>query len=131
MTDSIQAQHDVDSAVVRMIDKMSQKEKVANGLFVLGPSTRSNPTAIVREVMREMGAQSIYTNKLKNGRTVKCYVDVGVDAVWLDYRIRNALSWAGVVDFQIRYREAPDYGIAHRGPIADSLIVEIPYTVQP
>lgn len=81
------------------------------------------PTKLVRQVMRNAGYNRIFTNKLKNGRTVKCYVDD--DHPRVSTEIRNALQSAGIKTYDIRFRESEQWAPG------DSLIVEIPYAVQP
>jgi hypothetical protein len=77
-------------------------------------------TKIIRKVMREHGKTRIYTNKLKNGRTVKCYTD----AIIIDYDliadIKKALRDADY-DYHVRLLEGDSWSIG------DSLIVEVPF----
>lgn len=80
-------------------------------------------TKLVRKVMREHGKRSVYTNKLKRGRTVKCYV--GDEHPILAAEIRNALWAAGLKTYEIRWGPRMDWAPG------DSLIVEIPYEAQP
>ena len=84
------------------------------------------PTQIVRGVMRAHGKfpEMIFTNKYKTSRTVKCYVRPDKTHVELIGDIRTALVKAGVVDFNIKIKDAPHWRAAN------SLIVSIPFKEQ-
>jgi hypothetical protein len=87
----------------------------------------SNPisyTKLVRKVMKKHGKSRIYTNRLNDARTVKCYAfDTDTDTNNMITEIDNELAKLNI-NFVIRKRKND---IFHNTCTLDSIIVEVPY----
>lgn len=73
-------------------------------------------TKLVRQIMRKHGKSTIYTNKHKNTRTVKCYENIRGNRNMI-HEIKTELGKLGI-DFSIKK--------LHNSPYGNSIIVTVP-----